>query len=77
MTALKTLVTLIVMGIIGLAMVIGPLPTDGGKGTPGPQSPADSSLPAAGPTPILIVGGLILAIALGFKARGSDYSDIQ
>lgn len=69
MTALKTLVTLIIVSIIGLAVLTGPLTGDGGKQAPGPQLPPAGATPANGPTAFVVLLAMIGVPLLGIAKR--------
>jgi len=75
MTTFKTLATLILVGIIGMALFIGPLPdSPDGKGTPGQQSPPEPGMvmEAPAPSPLLAVGLILGTVVLAFRLRAAN-----
>ena len=69
MTAFKTIATLILVSIIGLALMNGPLTDIGGKETPGQQSPPESGVLDGGPPPLVVLLAFGVAVLAGLKAR--------
>ena len=69
MSAFKTFTTLVLVLIIGLALVLGPIGVDQGKGAPGPQSPPDPNLSLSGPSALVIMLALGGAVLLGMLTR--------
>jgi len=70
MTAFKTIATLILVSIIGLALLVGPLPGDtANKRTPGQQSPAEPGIPVDGPSAFMVFLALVVMPLVGIGKR--------
>jgi hypothetical protein len=66
MTAFKTLVTLILLSVIGLALLVGPPAAGGGLDDLGPTAPG---APAGGPATVVVLLILIGVPLLGIGRR--------
>jgi hypothetical protein len=66
MTAFKTIVTLILLSVIGLALLVGPPTGGGGLDDLGPGTPG---APASGPTTVIVLLILIGVPLLGIGRR--------
>ena len=74
MTVFKSIATLILISVIGLALLNGP-PADldnGGKEAPGQQSPAVPLPSPNGPTPLLVFLTILGVLLLGLWKRLTD-----
>lgn len=69
MSAFKAFATLILLGIIGIALLGGTLVDDPGKQAPGPQSPPEPGRLADGPGPLAVALAFAIAVIVGLKAR--------